>query len=108
MKFLKDLIFDPRIPSRDRKVLALLAFFIISPIDFIPDWILFFGQLDDLILMGIIVDYFFHYLDQDIFLTHWPAGMKTYVWLKRLSSPLAILAPRRLRKMIFKYRPRPY
>jgi uncharacterized membrane protein YkvA (DUF1232 family) len=90
-KFLKDVSEDPRIPERDKKVLLAMVALVISPIDLIPDWIPVVGQLDDLVMIALILDYFFTVLDGNVLLSHWPWQMKSYVWLRRFSKTFSFI-----------------
>lgn len=51
------LLRDPRVPSVYKLLPAAILVYIISPIDFLPDWIIGLGQLDDLglFLLGVQV-----------------------------------------------------
>lgn len=115
MKFLKDLkdflvnvANDPNIPERDKKVLLALIALVISPFDIIPDWIPFFGQLDDLIIIAIILDYFFQVLDSRILLSHWPWGMKSFARVRALARFLQFFAPKFIKRRLWKYVGDPY
>lgn len=115
MKFFKDLkdflvntAHDERIPPRDKKVLLALIALIISPIDLIPDWIPFFGQLDDLVLMAIVLDYFFRVLDSQVLLSHYPWGMKSFARLRAVARFLDFLVPRFIKKKLWQYVGDPY
>jgi uncharacterized membrane protein YkvA (DUF1232 family) len=115
MKFFKDLrdfvinvANDERIPSRDKKVILALIALIISPIDFIPDWIPIIGQLDDLIMMAIILDYFFEVLDSQVLLSHYPWDMKSFARVRRVSRFLSFLVPKFLKKKLWAYVGEPY
>jgi len=108
MTFMKGVVDDERIPERDMKVLTALLLLIVSPIDLIPDWIPIFGQLDDLIMIAIVLDYFFSVLDQEVLLSHWPWDMKSYTRLRRLARTVGVLSPNFLKKQIWKYVGAPY
>lgn len=105
--FVKCVAEDPRIPSHDKKVILTVTALIISPIDIIPDWIPVIGWLDDLVLLAIILDYFFNVLDQDILLSHYPWGLKSFIWMRRLARTIAVLTPQFVKDKIWKYRPDP-
>ena len=107
-KFLKDVSEDNRIPERDKAVIVALLVLIVSPIDLIPDWIPVLGQLDDFVMLAIIIDYFFRVLDGEILLSHWPWGMKSFVWLRRFAKSISWFAPDFLKKKIWKYVGAPY
>lgn len=106
--FVKAVANDERIPSRDKKVLLALMALVISPIDFIPDWIPIFGQLDDLVIIALILDYFFKVLDSQVLLSHYPWGMKSFSNLRRFARFISILAPRALQKKLWQYTGDPY
>lgn len=107
-EFLKNVSNDERIPARDKAVLATMIALIISPFDLIPDWIPFFGQLDDLIIAAIVLDYLFDRLDQNILLSHYPWGMKSYVRIRRSARFISRLTPSVIKERIWKYEPSPY
>ena len=106
--FMKAVVGDQRIPERDKKILTALLVLIISPIDFIPDWIPILGQLDDVFMGALILDYFFTVLDTSILLSHWPWGMKSFAPLKRVARTIGYLAPRFLKRHLWKYTGDPY
>ena len=107
-KFIKDTASDDRIPLQDKKILIALVALIISPIDLIPDWIPFFGILDDLVLFAIVLDYFFSVLDDHILLSHYPWGMKSYVKVRALAKFFSSLVPKFIRKKLWTYVKSPY
>ncbi len=108
MSFLINLFKDERLPHWDKIVLLVLAVLIISPLDLIPDWFPLIGQLDDLVMIGLISDYLFNYLDSEIPLSHWPYQLKYFIWLKMFFSPFAFVAPKVIRNRLFKFKPRPF
>ena len=108
IQFIKDVAEDERIPSRDKKVILALLALIISPIDLIPDWIPIIGLLDDLVFIAIVLDYFFEVLDQDILLTHYPWGMKSFVRMRNLSKVITRLTPGFVKKRVWKFKPSVY
>jgi hypothetical protein len=106
--FLVDTANDERIPSRDKKVLLAMVALLISPFDIIPDWIPFFGVLDDVIILSLIMDYFFSVLDSKIILSHFPWDMKAYSRLKRMATLMQSFVPKFLKKKLWAYIGDPY
>jgi uncharacterized membrane protein YkvA (DUF1232 family) len=105
IQFIKDVANDERIPERDKKVLLALVALVVSPFDLIPDWIPFFGILDDLFIICIVLDYFFTVLDRDILLSHYPFGFKSFTALRRTAGFVTWLTPSWIREKIWKYKP---
>ena len=108
IKLIQNVAKDGRIPDSDKTVVLILLGLIISPIDFIPDWIPILGQLDDIIMLAVILDYFFNHLDQDILLSHYPWGMKSFLRIRRLARVITFLTPSFFKNRIWKYRPSVY
>lgn len=106
--FLMNTAKDPRIPDRDKKILLAMIALVLSPFDIIPDWIPIFGVLDDFIILAIILDYFFSVLDQNILLSHFPWGMKSFVRLKSITHFTQIFVPRFIKKKLWVYVGSPY
>jgi carbonic anhydrase len=54
-RFLKELASHPRTPMGTKALLGLAMLYLVSPIDFIPDFIPILGQFDDIIILGGMV-----------------------------------------------------
>ena len=106
--FVQNVAGDARIPERDKKVLLVLIALILSPIDIIPDWIPIFGILDDLIILSVVLDYLFNHLDQEILLSHYPWGMKSYLRIKKAARFIAVLTPNWVTQKIWQFKPNIY
>ena len=106
--FVKNVAHDERIPARDKTVILALLALIISPFDLIPDWIPIIGVMDDLVMLALVLDYYFEVLDQEILLSHYPWGMKSYSRVRRLAKLISQFTPDFVRKRLWKYQPSPY
>ncbi len=107
-KFLIDTYEDRRIPERDKKIFLTIAALLTLRILFIPDWIPVIGPLDVLILLGILGDFLFNILDQNLMLSHYPWGMKSFARLKRIAQFFAFFAPGFLTNHIWQYTKDPF
>lgn len=106
--FVRAVAEDERIPSRDKKVVLALFALVLSPVDLIPDWIPIIGWLDDFVIVAIVLDYFFEVLDQQIILSHYPWGMKSYTWLRRAARVISQFAPEKFKRWVWKFEGSPY
>lgn len=106
--FLSATINDQRIPLRDKKILGVLGAILLIRIFFIPDWIPYFGILDILFLVALIVDYFFEVLDQSLMLSHYPWGMKSFARIRRIASFLSLFAPGFIKDNLWQYKKDPF
>ena len=107
-QFIREVANDERIPSQDKKVLLGLMALLVSPVDLIPDWIPVFGQLDDIVIVALILDYLFNVLDQDILLSHYPWGMKSFTNLRRTSRMIAVITPAFIKNKLWAFQASPY
>lgn len=106
--FVKQVAQDARIPDRDKKVLAGLLVLIASPVDLIPDWIPVLGMIDDIVMIALVLDYLFNTLDDDVLLSHYPFGMKSFARMRSFARIISLLAPNFIKRRIWKYEGSPY
>lgn len=99
---------DPRIPARDKKIIIGILITLGIRIFFIPDWIPYFGILDILFFMGLICGYFFEIIDQNLLLSHYPWGMKSFARIRRIAHFLAFFAPYFITDYLWEYTKDPF
>ena len=107
-EFLNETAKDPRIPQRDKKLVVGILAVIVIRILFIPDWIPYIGILDILFLIGIVLDYFFGVIDQNLLLSHYPWGMKSFARIRRFSLFIAFFAPNFIKDNLWEYTKDPF
>lgn len=71
VKLLWRLTRDPRVPARSKAILFVLAGYLASPIDLIPDFIPGAGQLDDLVIVAFGLDQMLNRVPEDVVRSHW-------------------------------------
>lgn len=57
---------DPRTPVLARIVIIVAVAYAVSPIDLIPDFIPFFGQLDDLLILPLLITLAIRLIPHDV------------------------------------------
>lgn len=72
LTFVTALSKDPRIPSRDKAVIVGMLALIMSPFDIIPDFIPILGQLDDLMILILLLDYVCNRVPDEVLQDHFP------------------------------------
>ena len=65
------LLRDERVSQADKAILAGIIMYVIVPLDIIPDFIPFIGQVDDSYLLAISVLRLFNRADRRVVLDHW-------------------------------------
>jgi uncharacterized membrane protein YkvA (DUF1232 family) len=83
------LIGDRRVPRRRKLGLALLAAYLASPIDLVPDFIPVAGQLDDAILLALALRLLVRGSGPEIVREHWPGPDESLRAVLRLAGARA-------------------
>ncbi|MFL6546946.1 MAG: YkvA family protein, partial [Candidatus Udaeobacter sp.] len=68
------LMVDPRVPKTERILMAGAVLYAVIPLDFIPDFIPFVGQVDDIYLVSLTVLRLVNQTDPEIVREHWRGG----------------------------------
>ena len=90
------LFFDRRVPIIDKLLVLGAAAYIVMPFDVIPDFVPFFGEIDDLVLLVYALRRLIARAGRDLLLEHWrgnPAFLDDAV-LGRLLAAATLFLPR--------------
>lgn len=77
LKLMFRLMKDGRVPLKDKALFALVAAYVISPIDLIPDFGGLLGMVDDLYLVGLSLGRLLASAGEDVLLEHWDGDART-------------------------------
>jgi len=90
------LLRDPRVPITEKALFAAAIVYVISPIDFIPDFFPFIGQVDDLYVVALVLLRLLNRTDESVVREHWSGGGD----IVSLADSIASIAPKFLPKRI--------
>jgi len=100
VRLLVALLRDPRISQADKAILAGTIMYVIVPLDVIPDFIPFIGQVDDSYLLAISILRLLNRADRSVVLDHWQGEPD----IKSLVDNIAVVAeyflPKRLKNVL--------
>src|SRR5215471_606426 len=82
------LLRDDRVSRADKAILAGTIVYVISPIDIIPDFIPFIGQVDDTYLLAISILRLLNRADPRVVMDHWRGQAD----IKQLVTSIAMVA----------------
>lgn len=71
LKLLGRLARDPRVSKIDKAIVVATIGYILTPVDLIPDFIPFLGQIDDIYLLALALDRLLNNAGIDVLLDHW-------------------------------------
>lgn len=74
LALLGKLLKDGRVPTTEKVLLAGAIFYVLMPLDFIPDIIPFVGQIDDVYLVVLTLLRLINKTDEAVVREHWAGG----------------------------------
>ena len=90
------LLKDSRVPLAEKALFAGAIVYVISPIDLIPDFLPFIGQVDDLYVVALVLLRLVNRTDESVVRQHWGGGGD----IVALAESIANIAPKFLPKRI--------
>jgi uncharacterized membrane protein YkvA (DUF1232 family) len=102
LRLLYGLLTDPRVPSLDKALVGGAIAYILLPIDWIPDFIPFLGEVDDIFVLVLALQRLIANAGRAIVLDHWVGTTAELadLNLQKLLASAAFFLPRRLRKRL--------
>ncbi|MEP6780152.1 MAG: DUF1232 domain-containing protein [Gemmatimonadaceae bacterium] len=103
-RLLLGLVSDSRVSKLDKFFVLAAAAYIISPIDFIPDVIPFFGEVDDVFLLMIALQRLVNNAGRSVLLSHWRGDPDEVHNLNfaRIVSAAGFFLPSRIKRLLLK------
>jgi uncharacterized membrane protein YkvA (DUF1232 family) len=71
LKLLVRLYRDARVSRVDKGIVLATMAYIVMPLDLVPDWIPFLGQVDDIYLLALALDRLLNNAGIEVLLDHW-------------------------------------
>lgn len=102
LRLLWGLLRDSRVEMIDKLLVAGAIAYIVAPIDFIPDFIPFLGEVDDIYLLVLSVKRLIQNAGRSVLLAHWggdPSALKD-MNLEKVLMAAAFFLPRRVRRRL--------
>lgn len=102
LKLLWGLVRDSRVDMIDKLLVAGAIAYIVAPIDLIPDFIPFLGEVDDIYLLVLSVRRLIQNAGRAVLASHWtgdPAALKD-INLERVLMAASFFLPRRVRRRL--------
>jgi len=102
LRLLGGLLTDKRVNALDKLMVAGAMAYIIMPIDIIPDFIPFLGEVDDLYLLLFALQRLISNAGKNVLHAHWTGAVEDLadLNLKAAISAAAFFLPRRIRRRL--------
>src|SRR5687768_4977673 len=90
------LLKDARVPTAEKALFLAAIVYVVSPLDFIPDFFPFIGQVDDIYVVALTLLRLVNRTDESVVREHWSGGGD----IVSLADSIAGVAPRLLPKRV--------
>jgi uncharacterized membrane protein YkvA (DUF1232 family) len=99
-QLLHRLLWDPRVPIAEKTLLLGTLTYVLTPLDFLPDFLPFIGQVDDLYLVGLVLLRLLHQSGEDLLREHWEGPGDLSLVVNRIVTASRYVLPKRLRRLL--------
>ena len=94
------LMVDPRVPAKERLLVAGAIVYAFMPLDFIPDMLPFVGQVDDAYLVALTLLRLMTVTEPHVVREHWRGGGDVVELIGSTAMLAGRLLPRRIRRVL--------
>ena len=94
------LMVDPRVPAKERLLVAGAIVYAFMPLDFIPDMLPFVGQVDDAYLIALSLLRLMTVTDPRVVRQHWRGGGDVVELVGATALLAGRLLPKRIRRVL--------
>ncbi len=94
------LMVDPRVPAKERLLVAGAIVYALMPFDFIPDMLPFVGQVDDAYLVALSLLRLMTVTEPHVVREHWRGGGDVVELIGATAMLAGRLLPRRIRRIL--------
>lgn len=104
LRLLGGLITDPRVSALDKVLLGAAAAYVVMPIDLIPDFIPFIGQVDDVFILVLALRRLISNAGMNVIRDHWDGAIEDLhpSALQEVIAAAAFFLPRGIRRRLRK------
>ncbi|MGH9824856.1 MAG: YkvA family protein [Blastocatellia bacterium] len=100
LRLLVSLLRDDRISKADKAILAATIIYVISPIDIIPDFIPFIGQVDDIYLMAIAIIRLLNRAESKVVMEHWKGDIDIKALVNNIARVAEFFLPKKIKNVL--------
>ena len=104
LRLMAGLITDPRVPALDKVLLGVAVAYVVMPIDLIPDFIPFIGQVDDVFILVLALRRLISNAGMNVIRDHWDGAIEDLhpSALQEVIAAAAFFLPRGIRRRLRK------
>ncbi|MEP7272703.1 MAG: DUF1232 domain-containing protein [Acidobacteriota bacterium] len=100
LKLLFRLFMDARVPAAEKAMLIGTVVYVISPIDLLPDFVPFLGQVDDIYLVSLVLLRLLSRAPADVITEHWDGKGDLSAVVSNIYKAAKYVLPARVRHIL--------
>lgn len=102
LKLLAGLLTDRRVPPLDKILVGAAVVYILMPLDFIPDFIPFLGEVDDVFLLVTAIQHLISNAGKRVVMDYWQGSAAELdpANLRKVLTAATFFLPRRMRRRL--------
>ena len=102
LRLLGGLLMDKRVPALDKILVGAAVVYILMPLDFIPDFIPFLGEVDDVFLLVTALQRLISSAGKRVVMDYWQGAASELdpANLRKVLTAAAFFLPRRMRRRL--------
>ena len=102
LKMFFGLFRDPRVATVDKVLVGAAIAYLLAPVDLVPDWIPFLGQVDDVFLLVTALKRLMGNAGKRVVAEHWAGEMRelSEMQLDRVIAAAAFFLPSRIKRRL--------
>lgn len=94
VKLMYRLVQDEKVSKTDKALLLGTIVYVVSPLDFLPDFIPFLGKVDDILLIALVLKRLMDSVGRDLMLQYWDGNEDLLILLEKIVNFSILLVPR--------------
>lgn len=102
LRLLAGLLVDRRVSILDKVLVGAAIAYVVAPVDFLPDFVPFLGQVDDVYLLALALERLMSNAGRGVVLDHWSGDARDLAAgnLRRVLAAAAFFLPTRTRRRL--------
>lgn len=100
LRLLGGLATDPRVSRVDKGLVLATLGYLAMPMDLIPDWIPFLGQVDDIYLLALALDRLLNHAGAEVLMDHWTGDVASLEAMIDALDRAGSFLPERIRELL--------
>jgi len=99
-KLIARLAVHPKVPAREKAILAATVAYLASPLDLIPDFIPIIGEVDDIFLVALVLQRFINVAGEELVLENWDGDPALLSSIREVLESATLVLPKRVRDIL--------